>query len=117
MRGSAVPKGAQSVAKLNLPEPIRRKISKPSPPDAEARHEYSSDDDGSFAWAAMNGPALYERYPEQWILVDKAKVIGSAKDPEELILLARRRGISMPFITKTAPPEIPAKAVYSGQVF
>jgi hypothetical protein len=98
------------VAKLSVPKPNRRKISKPSSPHAEAPHEYSNDDDGSFAWVAMNAQALYERYSEQWILVDKARVIGSAKNPEDLILLALRRGISTPFITKAAPPEIPAKA-------
>ena len=105
------------MAKLNIPEPNRRKKSKPSSPHAEAVHEYSNDEDGSFSWVAMNAQALYERYPDQWILVDKAQVVGSAKDPEELILLAQRRGISTPFITKASPPEIPAKAVYSGQVF
>jgi hypothetical protein len=87
-------------------------MSKPSSPNAEAPHEYSNDEDGSFAWVAMNAQALYDRYPAQWILVDKARVIGSAEDPEELMLLAQRRGILTPFITKAAAPEIPAKAVY-----
>jgi hypothetical protein len=106
------------VAKLNVPKPNRKKMSKHSSPQhAEALHGYSNDEDGSFAWVAMNAQALYERYPDQWILVDKAQVVGSAEDPEELILLAQRRGISTPFITKASPPEIPAKAVYSGQVF
>ena len=102
------------MGKLNVPRPNRKKMSKPSSPHAEALHKYSNDEDGSFAWVAMNAQALYERYPEQWILVDKARVIGSAKDPEELIQLAQLRGISTPFITKAAPPEIPAKAVYGG---
>ena len=102
------------MAKLNVPKPNRKKMSKPSSPHAETPHEYSNDEDGSFAWVAMNAQALYERYPEQWILVDNARVIGSAQDPEELMLLAQRRGISTPFITKAAAPEIPAKAVYGG---
>jgi uncharacterized protein DUF5678 len=82
----------------------------------EAPDQYANDEDGSFAWVAINADALYEQYPEQWILVDKAKVIGSASNPQELIQLAQSRGILEPFITKAGPPELPAKAVYSGQI-
>lgn len=73
---------------------------------------YSNDEDGSFAWVAINAHALYEQYPDQWILVDKAKVVGSASNPKELIQLAQSRGILEPFITKAGPPELPANAVY-----
>lgn len=81
-----------------------------------ASRRYSNDEDGSFAWVAMNGDALYKQYPDRWILVDKAQVIDSASDPQQLLEMARRRGILEPFITKTAPPERPGKAVYGGQV-
>ena len=73
---------------------------------------YSNDEDGSFAWVALNAHVLYQQYPNKWILVDKAKVIGVAPNPKDLVQLAQSRGILEPFITMTGPPELPAKAVY-----
>src|ERR1700722_19109280 len=43
--------------------------------------QYSNDEDGSFAWVAMNARNLYEQYGEQWILVNSAGVVGSASNP------------------------------------
>lgn len=82
----------------------------------ESAPQYSNDEDGSFAWVAMNGDALYKKYPNRWILVDKARVIDSAPEPQELLRLARTLGIREPFITITTPPELPGKAVYGGKV-
>jgi hypothetical protein len=84
---------------------------------AEGSHPYANDEDGSFAWVAMNADALYQQYPDRWILVDKARVVGAAANPEELLCLARTLGIKEPFITMTSPPELPGKAVYGGKSF
>lgn len=83
---------------------------------AESNPRYSNDEDGSFAWVAMNADALYQKYPDRWILVEKARVAGSASEPQELMELARTLGIQEPFITITTPPELPGKAVYGGKV-
>ena len=78
--------------------------------------QYANDEDGSFAWVATNADALYKQYPDRWILIDKARVVNSASEPEELLRLARTLGIREPFITITTPPETSGKAIYSGQV-
>ncbi len=83
--------------------------------DLPAAHQYSNDEDGSFAWVAANADALYEQYPDRWILIDKARVVNSASEPEELMRSARILGIKEPFITMTSPPELPGKAVYGGK--
>ncbi len=82
----------------------------------ETANQYSNDEDGSFAWVAMNADALHQKYPDRWILVDKARVVDSASDPEELMRLAHTLGIREPFITITTPPETPGKAVYGAKV-
>ena len=69
-------------------------------------------DDGSFEYVARNAVDLYTKYPDSWILVDKARVVNSASEPEELIRLALSLGIKDPFITLTSPPERPGKAIY-----
>jgi len=84
--------------------------------DLPAAPQYANDEDGSFAYVAMNADALYEKFPDRWILVHKAQVVRSASEPDELMRLARTLGIKEPFITMTGPPETPGKAVYGGQV-
>ena len=78
---------------------------------------YQNDADGSFAWVAANAGALYEKYPDRWILVDKAQVVDSAVDPEDLLRLARTLRIKEPFATMTTPPELPGRSIYAGKVF
>lgn len=80
-------------------------------------HRYENDPDGSFAWVATNAEALYEKYPDCWILIDHARVIESASDPEDLLRLALTLGIEEPFVTMTSPPERPGRSVYAGKVF
>src|SRR5260370_38336757 len=41
----------------------------------ETASQYSNDEDGSFAWVAMNADDLYQKYPDRWLLVDKARVV------------------------------------------
>jgi hypothetical protein len=78
---------------------------------------YENDADGSFAWVAADTDALYEKYPDRWILVDNARVIDSAPDPENLLRLASKLGIKEPFVTMTSPHEQPGRSVYAGKVF
>jgi hypothetical protein len=101
------------VSRLNIPEKNRRgRNDKPT----ETDQQYSNDEDGSFGWVAQHNDALYKQYGDHWILVDNSSVAASAPNPEELVQLAQRRGISVPFITKAGPPERPSKAIYGGQI-
>jgi len=108
------PRGSQS-AKARRTS-IDRALGKDRLPDTE-RPPYENDADGSFAWVAANADALYDKFPDRWILVDSARVIDSATDPENLLRLALKLGIKEPFVTMTSPPEQPGRSVYAGKVF
>jgi hypothetical protein len=89
---------------------INRAPRKDQVPDT-TEPRYENDADGSFAWVAANAKALYEKYPDCWILVDNARVIESARDPEDLLRLALTLEIKEPFVTMTSPPERPGRSV------
>ena len=88
----------------------------PSLPEAQPEPGPSAYDDTSLIWVAANSNELYERYPNQWILVEGKAVVASSENPHELEALAEKRAIQVAFITRVAPPSKPHRMVYARQV-
>jgi hypothetical protein len=71
-------------------------------------------DPSALVWVAAHSDELYRRYPNQWILVDGNTVVEHSDDPLDLMALAEKRGITVPFITRVAPPSKSHRMLYGG---
>ena len=87
------------------------------PPSPFARSQSSSglSTDNLLAWFANNLETLRNQYGTRWILIKDNSVIDSSDDPTELQLVARRKGIAGPYITKIPPSSTIWRTAYGSR--
>jgi len=87
------------------------------PPSPFARSQSSSglDADSLLAWFASSLETLRNQYGTRWILIKDNTVIDSSDDPAELQLVAKRKGITSPYITKIPPSSTVWRTAYGSR--